>query len=39
LVVELDGRVIERREMNLRSGVVHSYVVRLPSDEPEEVGS
>jgi hypothetical protein len=39
LVIELDGRVIERRELNLRSGVVHSYVVTLPSVELEEVGS
>jgi hypothetical protein len=39
LVVELEGREVERRELNLRSGVVHSYVVRLPSDEIEEVGS
>ena len=38
LVVELEGRVVERREFNLRSGVVHSYVVRLPSVEHEEVG-
>lgn len=39
LVVELDGRVVERREFTLRAGVVHSYVVRLPLAEPEEVGS
>ena len=39
LVVEFEGRVVERRELNLRSGEVHSYIVRLPSDEPEEVGS
>ena len=39
LVVEFEGRVVERREFDLRSGVVHSYVVRLPSDESEEVGS
>ncbi len=39
LVIELDGRVVERREFILRAGVVHSYVVRLPLAEPEEVGS
>jgi hypothetical protein len=39
LVVEFHGRVVERREFNLRAGVVHSYVVHLPLDEPEEVGS
>jgi hypothetical protein len=39
LEVELDGRLVERRELTLRSGTVHSYVVRLPSQEPEEVGS
>lgn len=39
LVVELDGRVVERREMTLRSGVLHSYFVGLPPLEPEEVGS
>jgi len=38
LVIELDGRVVERREFNLHSGVVNSYVVRLPLAEPEEVG-
>jgi len=39
LVIEFEGRVVERREFILRSGVVNSYVVRLPLDEPEEVGS
>lgn len=39
LEVELDGRVVERRELHLRSGVVHSYVVRLPADGPGKVGS
>jgi hypothetical protein len=39
LVIELGGRVVERRELTLKAGVVNSYVVRLPSDEPEEVGS
>jgi hypothetical protein len=39
LTVELDGRVVERRRLTLRSGSVHSYVVRLPGEEPEEVGS
>lgn len=39
LVIELEGRVVERRELVLRSGEVNSYVVRLPLDEPEEVGS
>lgn len=38
LVVELDGRVVERREMTLRSGVLHSYMVGLPPLESEEVG-
>lgn len=38
LEVELDGRVVERRELNLRSGEVHSYIVRLPSVGLEEVG-
>lgn len=35
LVVELEGRVVERRELDLRSGTVHSYVVRLPALEEE----
>lgn len=39
LTVELDGRVVERRRLNLRSGSVHSYVVRLPSETRGEVGS
>lgn len=39
LVIELDGQVVERREFILRSGVVHSYVVRLPLDQPGGVGS
>jgi hypothetical protein len=39
LIVEVEGRVVERREMTLRSGVVHSYTVRLPFEELEEVGS
>ena len=39
LVVTVDGRVVERRDLTLKSGVVHSYVVRLPVEEPEEVGS
>lgn len=39
LVIELEGKIVERRQLNLRSGVVHSYVVRLPLVEPEEVGS
>jgi Transglutaminase-like superfamily len=39
LEVELEGKIVERREFDLRSGVVHSYVVRLPSVEREEVGS
>jgi hypothetical protein len=40
LVVELDGRVVERREFDLRTGVVHSYVIRLPaSGKREEVES
>jgi hypothetical protein len=39
LVIELEGRVVERREFLLRSGVVNSYVVRLPLDGPKEVGS
>ena len=39
LEVELDGKIVERREFNLRSGELHSYVVHLPSIGPEEVGS
>jgi hypothetical protein len=39
LEVELDGKIVERREFNLRSGELHSYVVHLPSVELEEVGS
>ncbi len=39
LEVELDGKIVERREFNLRSGELHSYVVHLPSVEHEEVGS
>jgi hypothetical protein len=40
LLVEFDGRVVERRELNLDGGSVHSYVIRLPViDEQEEVGS
>jgi hypothetical protein len=40
LVVEVEGRVVERRELDLRSGIVHSYLIRLPpSDAREEVGS
>jgi hypothetical protein len=39
LTVELDGRIVERRELTLRPGAVHSYVVRLPSDARAEVGS
>ncbi len=39
LTVELDGRVVERRKLILRSGTVHSYVVRLPSEAGREVGS
>lgn len=39
LEVELDGKIVERREFNLRSGELHSYVVHLPSIGPEGVGS
>jgi hypothetical protein len=39
LEIELEGKVVERREFDLRSGVVHSYVVHLPSVGNEEVGS
>jgi hypothetical protein len=39
LEVEIDGRVVERRELTLKDGAVHSYVVRLPRPEHEEVGS
>ena len=39
LEVELDGKIVERREFDLRSGELHSYVVHLPSVEHEEVGS
>lgn len=38
LEVELEGRIVERREFDLRSGTIHSYVVHLPSVAPEEVG-
>jgi hypothetical protein len=40
LVVEVEGRVVERRELDLRSGIVHSYLIHLPPlEEREEVGS
>ena len=39
LTVTVDGRVVERRELHLKAGVVHSYVVRLPLAAPQEVGS
>jgi hypothetical protein len=39
LEVELDGKIVERREFDLRTGELHSYVVHLPSAEREEVGS
>lgn len=39
LIVTVDGRMVERRELTLKAGVVHSYVVRLPLEEPREVGS
>lgn len=39
LIVTVEGRVVERRELHLKAGVVHSYVVRLPLAEPQEVGS
>jgi hypothetical protein len=39
LVVTVDGRVVERRELDLKAGVVHSYVIRLPLEPPQEVGS
>lgn len=38
LIVTVDGQTVERRELTLKSGVVHSYVVRLPLEEPREVG-
>lgn len=38
LIVEVDGRVVERRELTLKEGAVHSYVVRLPLDPSVEVG-
>jgi len=39
LIAEIAGRVVERRELVLKEGVVHSYVVHLPFAPPEEVGS
>ena len=39
LVVTVNGRVVERRDLTLKAGVIHSYVVRLPLEEPQEVGS
>lgn len=40
LEVELEGRVVERRQLDLRAGALHSYVVRLPAAASgEEVGS
>jgi hypothetical protein len=39
LTVELDGQVVERRRLTLRSGSVHSYVVRLSEEGHKEVGS
>jgi hypothetical protein len=39
LVISIDGRVVERRELKLRGGEVHSYVVRLPVVADREVGS
>jgi hypothetical protein len=38
LTVRVDGRVVERRELHLKAGVVHSYVVRLPLAAAQEVG-
>jgi len=39
LTVELDGHVVEKQVLTLRSGAVHSYVVHLPSAASVEVGS
>jgi hypothetical protein len=39
LEIEVEGRVVERRELTLEAGVVHSYVVRLPPEANVEVGS
>lgn len=39
LIVEVDGRVVEKRELNLKEGAVHSYVVNVPLDPSQEVGS
>jgi hypothetical protein len=39
LEVEVDGRIVERRELTLKAGSVNSYVVQLPEVEHEEVGS
>lgn len=39
LVVEVDGRVVETRRLTLEAGAVHSYVVNIPVDMREEVGS
>jgi hypothetical protein len=40
LEVELQGRVVERRRLDLRPGAVHSYIVHLPRPTgDQEVGS
>jgi hypothetical protein len=39
LVVEIDGRVVETRRLTLEAGAVNSYVVSVPSEMREEVGS
>jgi len=40
LVIEVEGRVVERRELDLHAGIVHSYLINLPPLEGRaEVGS
>lgn len=40
LEIELEGRIVERLQLDLRAGALHSYVVRLPAAvSGEEVGS
>ena len=39
LVVELDGRVLEQRQLDLEPGALHSLAVELPTRTGNEVGS
>lgn len=39
LVVEVDGRVVERRRLRLAAGAVLSYAISIPETQRKEVGS